>query len=151
MDGHRQRKRREGIFVCVVILVLAVVFFFWFRPRLLAYNSAEKISAQVSRCDHDRISHVSKDDETHYDVYVNYSFQGKKYTDVYWKTRKSSLAKGSEVTIRIHPEHPESPIPGSPYTGVVIVLPCLLWGLYYGIRRIFDPRPDTKITTLRKF
>ncbi|MBR3824066.1 MAG: DUF3592 domain-containing protein [Lachnospiraceae bacterium] len=90
-----------GIFGIVgVILIVSSILVFAAGKKF--DETAVEITGTISYID----SYWDSDGDRHYQVYVDYDFQGHEFTDIRLGTYTSSMYEGKEITLKVDPENP---------------------------------------------
>lgn len=134
--------QKKNLLLSSICVLIGLVVLLVNLPKMTAYLETEKVDAVVSRCDYRRTTGNS---DLKYKVYVDYRYGDRMYQDVFWKNKKSFSAKGNEVTIRVHPENPSSPVDYSPIIPLIVSVGFLLYGLRFFLPAVFKllTRPRT--------
>lgn len=118
------------VFVALGLLLL----YNWYTEQKL-YLSARNISAVISQCrlDIDTDDYSSGKD---YDVYVDYTFNGETYTDVFWRSFSKRQEIGQTVTVQVSPARPNRTISNPAPAGAIGVIMTLT-----GVGLVFKVAP----------
>lgn len=121
--------------ICFSILLLPVVFLaegvllFWVGfSQNQAYNSAESVTAIVAESCYETWD-TDGTFQSGYNIYVDYTFNNKTYSHIYWKTQDDSMALGEQVTIKIHSDTPDQPLSNNMFFLMILAVPVGIAGL----------------------
>ena len=96
------------------------------------YKATKEVTATVVESKFD--SWYDVDTERHYrgyDIYVDYTYEGEEYSNIYYATKSSSIDVGEAVTVRIHPDNPGKVFTPTPSTILYIGIPFVAVGLFF--------------------
>ncbi len=125
MKKNNTEKFLFGIFAVVgsilVVVGICVLLVGFKKPENVVTITGEIVDIVRER-DHDG--------DVHYDVYVDYEFDGKEYKEVHLSTYSSSMYEGKEIELFIDPEKPSRPkVPGADLIAGII---CAVMGAIFG-------------------
>lgn len=113
--------------ICFSILLFPIVFIAIGLLLLLTsysdynnYKMATDVTGIVTKCQYD--TWYDTDDMPHsgYDIYIDYTYNGKSYSNVYLKSESTSIKLGKEISFKIHPDNPDKPFSSNPFTTIII-------------------------------
>lgn len=151
MEQPKGRVNLTILLLPFVFVALSALLLYGWYTEVQLYNGAKLISAVISRCSMDI------DDDKEYDVYVDYTFDGNNYMDVYWRTFQKRQQIGQTVTVRVNSVKPDRVInypTGIGTTGIAIgvigigmvfkVMPMAFDPKYRHVRRAEGEKPAGK-------
>lgn len=104
----------KGIFILILLLI-----FFSFAGKMMESGAEQRdeyydlkdrcVSVEAIITNIEETKNV--DDETEYDVYVSYRYNGRKYSNVFYQTYRKEVESGEKVDIEIDPEDPKQVLP----------------------------------------
>lgn len=112
----------------VVFLAAGILFIFTGYSDYQDYKIAHDVTAIITKCEYD-VDTTGDTPDWHYDIYISYSFEGNKYSDIYWKSQNNSMNIGETVSVKVSPNIPEKPFVENP-------LSLSLWGIPFALAGI---------------
>ena len=147
--------------ICFSILLFPIVFLVIGLLLLLTsysdynnYKMATEVTGIVTKCQYD--SWYDSDDmpQSGYDIYIDYTYNGKNYSNIYWKSISSSIKLGKEVSFKIHPDNPDKPFSDNPFMTIIFGAIFTIFGFIMSIKiiphSIFEPEPIEKFSSTSK-
>ena len=113
----------------VVFLAVGILLFAMGFTGYQEYKLSVDVSAIVAECEYDTWYDTDDMPQSEYDIYVDYTYNGTKYTNVYWKSQSNPIDIGKSVTIKLHPDEPGKPFSSNPFTLMIIGAPFAIFGL----------------------
>ena len=114
----------------LVFLAVGLLFILTGFTDYQEYKAASEVTAVVTKCKSD-VDTTGDTVDWHYDIYISYTFDGKEYSDIFWKSQNSTIDIGETVSVKVSPNIPHKPFSENPLSLSIWGVPFTLFGIVF--------------------